>query len=150
MKPKAGSDAGPPKKTGKRFVKGQSGNPAGMKPGTKHRRTVMLAELSTDDRADVVDKILRQAKRGCRVSQRMIQDRTEPARKARVKFRLRSMVTIDDVSAAHDDIAAAVAGGVLTLDEASAASNIIEKKREAIVSKFLLENLTTLERKFET
>jgi uncharacterized protein YqgV (UPF0045/DUF77 family) len=130
--PKAGSKAGPAKKVGKRFTKGASGNPRGMKKGTKHRRTLLLAEMSQDDRAAIVEKIIKQALRGCRVSQRMIQDRIEPVRRARLKFKLRPMATIADVVAAFDDIAAAVASGELTLDEAAAASIFIEKKRDAI------------------
>jgi len=144
---KAGQKAGA-KKVGKLFVKGKSGNPAGMRKGTRHRKTLLLAAMSQDDRADIVAKIIRQAKRGCRVSQKMIQDRIEPVRKARVKFKLRPIATVDDVVAAFADVSAAVASEVLTLDEAASASIIIEKTRDAIRNKDMADRLAALEGRF--
>jgi hypothetical protein len=34
-----------------RFLKGESGNPAGLKPGTKHRKTLLREELEKDGSA---------------------------------------------------------------------------------------------------
>jgi hypothetical protein len=93
---------------------------------------MLLANMSDDDRATVFEKSIRQAKRGCRASQRLIADRIEPARKARVNFKLLPITNAGDVVAAFDHVAAAVAQGVLTLDEAASASIIIEKTRAAI------------------
>jgi hypothetical protein len=148
--PKAGSKAGPKataKKIGKRFVKGASGNPAGMKRGTKHRRTILLAEMSTDDRATVTEKIIKQAKRGCKVSQRMIQDRLEPIRKAVGKFKLPETIsTLEDVDAALSSVINAQAAGKLLPDEVAAALATIEAKRVLIMSRTIDPQLREIER----
>jgi hypothetical protein len=146
---KAGPKAGA-KKAGKLFVKGTSGNPVGMKPGTKHRRTLLIAAMTADDRAAIVEKIIRQAKRGCRASQRLIADRIEPARKARVNFKLLPIANVDDVVAAFDHVAAAVAQGVLTMDEAACACIIIEKTRDAIETKEIETRIAQLEQRMGT
>jgi Family of unknown function (DUF5681) len=142
--PNAGPKAGraPP------FLKGKSGNPRGKKPGTKHRKTVLLAAMTTDDRTSIMAKIIKQARNGCRASQKLIVDRIEPPRRARVKFKLLPIANVDDVVAAFDHVAAAVAQGALTLDEAAAASMIIEKTRDAIRNKDLADRLAKLEERF--
>jgi hypothetical protein len=142
-------NAGPkaePKRTGApRFVKGKSGNPAGARKGSKHKRTLLLAAMSSADRADIVAKIIRQAKRGDRASQRLIVERIEPARKARLKFKLLPIANASDVVAAFDHVAAAVAQGVLTLEEAASASIIIEKTRAAIETVEMETRLAAIE-----
>jgi hypothetical protein len=143
--PKAANAPAKKQPRGRPFPKGRSANPAGMKPGTQHIRTMLLASMSDDDRAAVVEKIIKQAKRGCRASQRLIADRTEPARKARVNFKLLPMTNVDDVVAAFDHVAAAVAQGVLTLDEAASAAMIIEKTRDAIRHKDMADRIAALE-----
>jgi hypothetical protein len=137
------------KPRGRPFPKGVSANPRGMKPGTRHIRTLLLAGMTPDDRAAIVEKIIRQAKRGCRPSQRLIADRIEPARKARVNFKLLPIANVDDVVAAFDHVAAAVAQGVLTLDEAASACIIIEKTRDAIRNKDMADRLAAIEGRFE-
>lgn len=101
--------------------------------------------MSQDDRAAIVEKIIRQALRGCRVSQRMIQDRIEPVRKARVKFKMRPIANEADVVEAMADVAAAVAAELLSLDEAASACIIIEKTRDAIRNKDMAQRLAALE-----
>jgi Family of unknown function (DUF5681) len=117
----------------KPFVKGRSGNPAGKRKGTKHRKTLLLAAMSDGDREFVVRKIISQARRGCRVSQRLIVDRIEPARKGSpVKFPLPDIKTIADVVAAHAAIAAAMSKGRLTPTEAMEVAAVVELSRQAI------------------
>jgi hypothetical protein len=133
------------KPRGRPFPKGKSGYPIGRKPGSRNIRTLLLEGMSDDDRASIVQKIIRQAKRGCRASQRLIADRIEPARKARVKFKLLPIANAGDVVAAFDHVAAAVAQGVLTLEEAASASIIIEKTRAAIETVEMESRLAAIE-----
>ena len=150
-KPKAGSNAGPPKKTGKRFVKGKSGNPAGMKPGTKHRKTLMLERMAEDDRGTIVDKIIRQAKRGCRVSQKLIVDRIEPPRKGRAApFALPAIKTTADVVDALSAVSAAMAAGLLSPQEAVEIGAVIELARRAIEQQDLEARIRAMEEQFHT
>jgi hypothetical protein len=150
--PNAAENAAPnaagKKVRGKPFPKGRSANPAGKKRGTRNKSTMFLAEMSDEQRAAFVARIIRQAARGCRASQKLIADRIEPVRKARVKFKLRPIATVDDVVAAFADVSAAVASEVLTLDEAASASIIIEKTRDAIRNKDMADRLAALEGRF--
>ena len=137
--------------TGKRFVKGVSGNPSGMRKGTKHRRTLMLSAMSTEDRAFVTEKIIRQARRGCRVSQRLIVDRVEPPRRARVAISaLPDVTTAAGITEAMAAVIAAVGRGEISPDEAQSLAGILDTQRRALELlelKALSERIAALERK---
>jgi hypothetical protein len=123
---KAANAAAKKEPRGRPFPKGKSANPRGMRPGTKHIRTMLLAGMSDDDRASIVEKVIRQAKRGCRVSQKLIIDRTEPSRRGSpVKFALPAIVTVADVVAAQAAITAAMSIGQLTPSEAVEVSAVV-------------------------
>jgi hypothetical protein len=144
------SKAGPkaePKRTGApRFAKGKSGNPAGLKRGTKHKRTLLLAAMASDDRADIVAKIIRQAKRGDRASQRLIVDRTEPPRRGSpVKFALPDIVTVADVVAAQRAITVAMSKGRLTPAEAVEVAAVVELARRALETIELFNRVSAIE-----
>jgi hypothetical protein len=142
----AGPKAGPKRTGAPPWPKGRSGNPSGKKPGTKHRRTLLLAAMSTDDRAAIVEKIIRQAKRGDRASQRLIVDRTEPPRRGSpVKFALPDIVSIGDVVAAQRAIAAAMSKGRLTPAESMEVAAVVELARRAIETNQLEERLRAIE-----
>ena len=100
--------------------------------------------MTTDDRAAIVEKIIRQAKRGDRASQRLIIDRTEPPRRP-VKFALPDIVTVGDVVAAQRAIAAAMAKGRLTPAEAQEVSSVVELARRALETSQLEARLAAIE-----
>jgi hypothetical protein len=144
--PNAGPNAGPKRTGAPPFVKGQSGNPRGKKPGTKHRKTLLLAAMSDDDRAAIVGKIIRQARRGDRASQKLIVDRTEPPRRGSpVKFPLPPVVTTADVVAAQTAITAAMAAGRISPAEAVEVSAVVELVRRAIETSQLEARLLAIE-----
>jgi Family of unknown function (DUF5681) len=117
----------------KPFVKGRSGNPAGKRKGTKHRKTLLLAAMTDDDREFVVRKIISQARRGCRMSQRLIVDRIEPARRGSpVKFALPEIRTMSDVVSALASISTAMSKGKLTPTEALEVAGVVELSRQAL------------------
>jgi hypothetical protein len=129
----AAPNAAAKKVIGRPFPKGRSANPAGKKPGTKHRKTLLLEAMTDDDRAAIVDKIIRQAKRGDRPSQKLILDRTEPPRKGRAApFPLPAIKTTRDVVAALEAVTAAMAAGKLSPAEAVEISAVVELQRRAI------------------
>jgi hypothetical protein len=143
------ANAAKKKPRGRPFPKGRSANPAGMKPGTHHLRTMLLAAMSDDDRAAVVRKIISQARRGCRASQRLIVDRLEPPRKGSpVKFPLPPIVTPADVVTAQAVITAAMSAGVLSPAEAVEVSAVVELGRRAIETEKLETRIRTMEEKF--
>jgi hypothetical protein len=145
-KPDAGENAGPKRTGAPPFVKGKSGNPSGMRKGTKHRKTLLLAAMTDDDRAFVVRKIISQARRGCRASQRLIVDRLEPPRKGSpVKFPLPEIKTVADVVTALASIATAMAKGRLTPTEAMEVSAVVELARRAIETNEMENRLAAIE-----
>ena len=66
------------------FTPGVSGNPAGMKPGTRHRATRLAEKLMTDDIGDVVKAVVSTAKEGDMTAARMILDRIAPPCRGRL------------------------------------------------------------------
>jgi hypothetical protein len=148
--PNAGPNAGPKRTGAPPFVKGRSGNPRGKKPGTRHRKTLLLAAMSDDDRAAIVAKIIRQARRGCRASQKLIEDRIEPPRRGSpVKFPLPDIKTVADVVAAQAAITAAMARGRISPAEAVEVSAVVELARRAIETEQLENRIRTMEEKFK-
>lgn len=147
---KAAAEAATKKVRGKPFVKGKSGNPAGLKPGTRHRKTLMLEHMSDDDRAAIVSKIIRQAKRGDRPSQKMIVDRIEPPRKGRAApFSLPPIKTAADVVGALATVTAAMAAGKISPAEAVEIAAVIETARRAIETQDVETRLHALEARFK-
>jgi hypothetical protein len=144
--PNAAPNAAARKVIGRPFPKGISANPAGKKPGTRHKKTLLLAAMSDDDRAAIVAKIIRQARRGDRASQKLIVDRTEPPRRGSpVKFPLPSIVTTADVVAAQGAITAAMAAGRITPSEAMEVSAVVELARRALETNEMEGRLAALE-----
>jgi hypothetical protein len=149
--PNAGPNAGPKRTGAPPWPKGRSGNPRGKKPGTKHRRTLLLAAMSDDDRAAIVGKIIRQARRGDRASQKLIVDRTEPPRRGSpVKFPLPPIVTVADVVAAQTAITAAMAAGRISPAEAVEVSAVVELARRAIETNEIETRIAQLEQRIGT
>jgi hypothetical protein len=142
----AAPNAAAKKVIGRPFPKGRSANPGGKKPGTRHKKTLLLAAMSDDDRAAIVAKIIRQARRGDRASQKLIVDRTEPPRRGSpVKFALPPIVTTADVVAAQGAITAAMAAGRITPSEAIEVSAVVELARRAIETSQLEARLVAIE-----
>ena len=132
-----------------RFVKGQSGNPAGKPAGTRNRVTVMCTDLLGDDAAAVMAKCITLAKKGDAVALRLCVERLVPVRASRD----RSVVVDDlpDVSKAADLVAAAAlviaraAAGEMSLSEAKEFLGLISAQRALIETQDLAVRLEVLE-----
>jgi Family of unknown function (DUF5681) len=136
------------KQRGRPFAKGQSGNPRGKRPGTRHRLTQLAERLMEGEAEAVVRKVVEAAKGGDVAAARLILDRVLPARKGSpVRFALPSVSTAAEVVGAIGAVLAAVSDGVLTPDEGTQIAGLLETKRKAIESVDLEARLTALERK---
>ncbi|MET4801412.1 DUF5681 domain-containing protein [Bradyrhizobium sp. LB11.1] len=137
-------------KTG-RFQKGAaSANPSGRRKGTRNRRTLLIEAMTEDDRSDIVAKIIRQAKRGDRASQKLIVDRIEPPRRGRAApFPLPAIKTTGDVVAALQAITTAMAAGQLSPAEAVEISAVVELQRRAIETAEIETRLKAIEQRIE-
>jgi hypothetical protein len=147
----AAPEAAPKKVRGRPFPKGRSGNPAGKRPGTRHRASVLAEQLLSSDLEAVVAKVVRKAKGGDMGAARLILDRVMPPRRGRpVRFPLPSMKTTGDVVAALDAVTAAMADGELSPAEAMEVSAVIEMQRRAIETAEIEARLAQLEQRIGT
>jgi hypothetical protein len=146
----AAPNAAAKKVRGKPFVKGMSGNPAGMKRGTRHRSTLLIEAMSADDRTAIVAKIITQARSGCRASQKLIVERLEPPRKGRAApLALPPIKTAGDVVNALEVVTAAMAAGQLSAAEAVEIASVVELQRRAVETQELEIRLHGLEERFK-
>ena len=131
------TDNAAPRHSGQ-WKKGQSGNPAGMPKGTRHRATMLAEKFMEDDAEDIVRAVVNAAKAGDPTAMRLCVERLVPLRKGRpVVFDLPPVKTAALVRA--------MAAGELTTDEASAAASVIEMHRRAIETTEIEVRLQRLE-----
>jgi Family of unknown function (DUF5681) len=128
------------------FQKGQSGNPAGMPKGTRHRVTMLAEKLMEDDVEDIVRAVVDAAKAGDPTAMRLCIERLAPVRKGRpITFDLPPIETAPDISKALGVIAKSMAAGELTPDEAGTVATVMEAHRKAIETTELEERVRNLE-----
>ena len=139
------TDNAAPRHSGQ-WKKGQSGNPAGMPKGTRHRATMLAEKLMEDDAENIVRAVVSAAKAGDPTAMRLCVERLVPLRKGRpVVFDLPPVKTAADIAGAVGELARAMAAGELTPDEASAAASVIEMHRRAIETTEIERRLQRLE-----
>ncbi len=82
------------------FKKGQSGNPAGKKPGTRNKTTVLLEALLDGKAEALTKKAIEMAGKGDPAMMRLCIERLIPPRKDRpINFDLPPLQTTQDASA---------------------------------------------------
>lgn len=124
------------------------GNP-GRKKGSKNKTTLASEELLKDAAGKITAKAIKLAEAGDVAAIKVCMDRYHPVRKGIVKFQLRPIANVDDVIAALHDVSQAVASGVLTFDEAAAASAHIDKIRDAIETVDIRREMAELEKQVQ-
>lgn len=115
------------------FKKGQSGNPAGKKPGTRNKTTVLLEQLLDGKAEALTKKAIDMAGTGDAAMMRLCIERLIPPRKDRpINFDLPPLKTTQDASLAMLKILESVAKGELTPSEAGEISKVIENYAETV------------------
>ena len=128
------------------FKKGQSGNPAGKKPGTRNKTTVALETLLDGEADNLTRKAIKMALEGDATMMRLCIERVIPARKDRpINFDLPPMVTTKDASQALLKILEAVSRGELTPNEAGEISKVIENYAETVRLSELEQRISEME-----
>jgi len=121
------------KMQGSKWKKGVSGNPAGKKPGTRHRATRLAETLLDGEAVELVKKCVEMAIDGDSAAMRICMDRLVPPRKSRpINIDLPDVSTGKGVSLAQGVVVQAVGDGEITPDEASILSSILEARRKSI------------------
>src|SRR5450432_3188464 len=112
-----------------RFIPGQSGNPAGKKPGTRNRATVLREALAEGEDIATARIVIDKALAGDAVAARFIVDRLTPRPRGRA-------IALDlpegDMVAAFDRTIAATAKGEITPDEALTVTRVLDGRVKAL------------------
>lgn len=132
------------------YAKGQSGNPAGRRHGSRNKASLLCDQIGTDDAADIVKAMAQKAKQGDPECARVILSRVwQPRRGRGVKFTMPAISTPGDVVAAIAGITQQVAAGELSLEEGAMAVNMLEALRKAIETQELEARISALEEERE-
>jgi hypothetical protein len=115
-----------------KYVKGQSGNPAGKPKGALARSVVLSEAILENSRDGIVEAIITAAKGGDPTAMRICADRLLPLRKGRPAFPLPPTGTAADLARAMAEIVRGMAAGELTTDEAAGIAAVIETQRKTI------------------
>src|SRR6266576_385461 len=140
----AGKPKGLPR--GRSFLKGQSGNPAGKRPGTRNRATIIAEEMLDCETRPLLRGAIDDAKGGDGVMARFCLSRIiGPRRDRPVRFELPPLQSAADLKAAMEAVTSAVAQGELTIREAWEFSQTLDTFIHAIDATEFAERLGRLE-----
>ena len=147
-KPEVSANANAKQNKDHLWKKGQSGNPAGKKPGTRHKAT-MLAERLLDGQAEeLIQQCVQKALDGDSTAMRLCIERLVPPRKDRpVNLDLPQMKCVEDTIKAMAVISSGVGDGELTPSEGQVLSGMVENYRKAIETTELEERISNLEKR---
>jgi hypothetical protein len=119
-----------PKQRGRPFKKGQSGNPAGKPPGTRHRVTQMVEALIENKAEALTERALQNALAGDGMLLKALLDRLAPPRKERpVTVDLPRLTSPADAPAIAAALLERAASGELTPSEAAGLASLLESYR---------------------
>jgi Family of unknown function (DUF5681) len=128
------------------FHKGESGNPAGRRRGSRNRTTILMQSLLEADGEALARKAIDLAKGGDLAALRMCMDRLVPARKHEpIAVDLPRLDTAADTVTAASTIVAAVAAGELAPSEAADIAKVVDIYVRALATQEFEERLAKLE-----
>lgn len=121
------------------------GNP-GRPKGARHVALVALDAIGSEAAADVLRKVIEEAKAGDMRAAEILMRRLWPEQKGRpVSFALPELRTAADAVQAVGAIAQAVAAGDLTPDEGQAVAAVVETHRRTLETAELVARIEALE-----
>ena len=144
----ADAPAKPGRKQDGTFQRGRSGNPAGKKPGARHKTTLAIEALLEGEHAKLTRKAIDMALGGDVTAMRLCLDRIAPPRKdGPISFALPSIKTAADTVAASSSLLEAVAGGDVTPDEAGRVMALLTAHKTLVEAGDIEARLRALEDK---
>ena len=127
------------------FEPGGPGGP-GRKAGSRNKATLILDALADGEAETILQKQIDLAKEGDQRAAEVILSRVWPARKSRpVALNLPAMESAADVVKALSVVAASMASGEITPEEAQAVAAVLEGKRRAVETVALEARIAALE-----
>ena len=137
-----------PKQRGSGWPKGVSGNPAGRPRGARHTALLALDAIGEAAAADVLRRVVEDAKGGDLRAAEILLRRLWPERKGRpIPLDLPALEAPADLVRATAAIVEAVAGGDVTPEEGAAVAAIVETHRRVVETEELERRLAALEAK---
>jgi hypothetical protein len=116
-----------------RFLPGTSGNPAGKRPGTRNRKTVLAEALRDGEDTSVARVVIDKALAGDGVAARFLLGLLSPKPRGRtIELDLPEDARAGDILAAFDATLAAMAAGEITPDEALIVTKVLDGRRRAL------------------
>jgi hypothetical protein len=136
----------PPRRRGRSFPKGQSGNPAGRPPGSRNR-TTLAAEALLEGELEAMSRVLMElARKGHPIALRIYYDRVlPPLRERRLNFHLPPLNSAEDAMKASAAITAMAAAGEITLSEAEGMGKLVDNFIRALEAHDFDQRLQCLE-----
>jgi hypothetical protein len=118
---------------GKLWPKGQSGNPAGRRCGSRNKATIMAALYLDGEAEGLVRKAVEMAYAGDPLALRLCLERTIAPRRDRPEpFRLPRVETAADLAPAMAAVMAAAARGVITTGQAAEMASVVATRLRAL------------------
>src|SRR5260221_4266900 len=117
-----------PRDASGRFVPGQSGNPAGKRPGTRNRATILAEALRCGEAENIARVVIDKAVAGDAVAARFCLDRLTPRSRGRaIRLQLPEGESAGgEVVAMFNSALRAMAAGDITPDEAVTVARFLE------------------------
>ena len=117
------------------FEKGQSGNPAGRRPGSKNKATLMTQALFEGEAEVLFRTAVSRALEGDSMALRLCLERIAPRLRPRedaIAFELPQINAVADLLPALSAIVAGVAAGDLTAEQAGHLTQLVHRWTEAV------------------
>jgi hypothetical protein len=135
---------------GRRFEKGQSGNPAGRAKGSRNKATIALQTLLDEEGEQITRKAIELAKAGDSAALRLVIDRLiPPVRERRLSLDLPKIETPAGLVEAIGVVLDAVGAGQITPSEGQVLAGLLEAQRKNMETLELEARIAAVEQSIE-
>lgn len=133
------------------FVRGKSGNPAGRPKGARGAAVLFLDKIGEENAGEILRAVIAQALGGNTSAAELVLSRAWPPRKGRavVLPSLPLLNTPGDLMAATARVAALMAEGTISPDEAAAVCQVLDAHRRAVETSELAARVAAIEERMD-
>ncbi|MFO7703565.1 MAG: DUF5681 domain-containing protein [Halopseudomonas sp.] len=125
---------------------GQSGNPAGRRPGSRNKATLLALSLMEDAAGEITQAVIDAARTGDLTAAKLVLERLAPPLRERpISIELPDISTTEGISNAQQFIIEAVGKGELLPGEGSTLATLVENRRKALETEDMERRLTDVE-----